>query len=400
MPSLSSTTILQQTLTAFRTLFPFIQNMGTDFSERPLVKNEQKIAHISTLPTAASFDATTGYANGATEASSLLVDVPITPDQHNHVPLKVSHLNAISERKNALDQGIVNAGYVMGKTMVDSITAKLKGSNLSYSETASTENSDLDVVEGITTTLNGNGAMPMGRIGLVSSAVAQTLAMDTRIASRDYYGQLTGSSGLRAFRNVGGFEAIFEYPGLDTNNAVSQTFSAATTDICTAAAHGYETGDLVRVSSATTLPAGLSAATTYYVIKLSADTFSLATTDALATAGTAINITDTGTGVHSVVGYENVTGIFGSLQTAIAILAGLPEQTGDIAAQYGIPQVMLSEILSDPINGFALQMMKWQQAGTGNLFLAPTAVWGSAVGRQAGAAGSITDKGAVLLRSA
>ncbi len=54
----------------------------------------------------------------------------------------------------------------------------------------------------------------------------------------------------------------------------------------------------------------------------------------------------------------------------------------------------------DQISGFALGLMKWQAAGTGDLWISPTSIWGSAVGRQAGTAGTITDKGALILRSA
>ena len=45
-------------------------------------------------------------------------------------------------------------------------------------------------------------------------------------------------------------------------------------------------------------PGGLSAFTFYYVIRVSATTIKLATTSALATAGTAIDLTDTGTEPH------------------------------------------------------------------------------------------------------
>ncbi len=78
------------------------------------------------------------------------------------------------------------------------------------------------------------------------------------------------------------------------------TFTAAATDICTKAAHTMETGLKVQVSSATTLPAGLSAATDYFVIYLTANTFKLATSLANALAGTAVDITDAGTGAHTI----------------------------------------------------------------------------------------------------
>ena len=59
------------------------------------------------------------------------------------------------------------------------------------------------------------------------------------------------------------------------------------------------TGTRVRLTTTTTLPGGLATATDYYVIKVTDSTFKLATSYANAIAGTAINITDAGTGTHT-----------------------------------------------------------------------------------------------------
>ena len=59
------------------------------------------------------------------------------------------------------------------------------------------------------------------------------------------------------------------------------------------------TGTRVRLTTTTTLPAGLALATDYYVIKVTDSTCKLATSYANAIAGTAINITDAGTGTHT-----------------------------------------------------------------------------------------------------
>ncbi len=93
-----------------------------------------------------------------------------------------------------------------------------------------------------------------------------------------------------------------------TTNTLSQsdTFTAdAGTDICTYTStanipSNILTGTRVRLTTTTTLPAGLSLATDYYVIKLSDTTFSLATSYANAVAGTAIDITSAGTGTHTI----------------------------------------------------------------------------------------------------
>ena len=72
----------------------------------------------------------------------------------------------------------------------------------------------------------------------------------------------------------------------------SRTFTAdAATDICTASgslASGNFVAKAVTFSSTGTLPAGLTAGTTYFLIYLSSTTFKVATTIANANAGIAI----------------------------------------------------------------------------------------------------------------
>lgn len=83
------------------------------------------------------------------------------------------------------------------------------------------------------------------------------------------------------------------------------TFTAdASTDICTYTSttnipSNVLTGTRMRLTTTTTLPGGLATATDYYYIKVTDSTFKLATSYANAIAGTAINITDAGTGTHS-----------------------------------------------------------------------------------------------------
>lgn len=93
-----------------------------------------------------------------------------------------------------------------------------------------------------------------------------------------------------------------------TTNTLGQsdTFTAdAGTDLCTWTSSAnipsnILTGTRVRLTTTTTLPGGLATATDYYVIRVSDTTFKLATSYANAVAGTAINITDAGTGTHTV----------------------------------------------------------------------------------------------------
>lgn len=92
-----------------------------------------------------------------------------------------------------------------------------------------------------------------------------------------------------------------------TTNTLGQsdTFTAdASTDVCTWTStanfpSNILTGTRVRLTTTTTLPAGLSLATDYYMIRVTDTTFKLATSYANAIAGTQINITDAGTGTHT-----------------------------------------------------------------------------------------------------
>lgn len=92
--------------------------------------------------------------------------------------------------------------------------------------------------------------------------------------------------------------------------------SVAAVSVCTAAADDIvtttgdniltDTGTEVTFTTTDTLPAGLSLLTTYYMIYQSATTFKVATSLANAIAGTAVDITGTGTGTHTA-NVSNVT---------------------------------------------------------------------------------------------
>lgn len=90
---------------------------------------------------------------------------------------------------------------------------------------------------------------------------------------------------------------------ITTRNA---TFTADdTTDIMTYTSttslpSNLLTGTRVRLTTTTTLPAPLATATDYYLIRLTDGTYKLATSYANAIAGTAINLTTTGTGTHTI----------------------------------------------------------------------------------------------------
>lgn len=77
------------------------------------------------------------------------------------------------------------------------------------------------------------------------------------------------------------------------------TITIAAPGVGTLTAHGLNTGDPVYLTTTGALPTGLSINTIYYVIRVDANTFRLATTFANANAGTAITTSGSQSGTHT-----------------------------------------------------------------------------------------------------
>lgn len=73
------------------------------------------------------------------------------------------------------------------------------------------------------------------------------------------------------------------------------TISHASPGVITWASHGFSIGDTVQFSSTGTLPAPLATVTTYYVVSITTNTFTISSTP----GGSAINTTTTGSGTHT-----------------------------------------------------------------------------------------------------
>lgn len=88
-------------------------------------------------------------------------------------------------------------------------------------------------------------------------------------------------------------------------SASNQTFTRSSGNILFAVGHGLATGQLVSlINVGGALPAGLSPLTNYWVIYLSANTFSLASSLANALAGSAVTVSGAGTGTHTVIAWQ------------------------------------------------------------------------------------------------
>ena len=396
--TLTTAEIVADFFEAFRHMLPALNYMAKDFSSANAKKGQQIIAHVGALPTAVDHDDTNGYFYSPTSARDLLTDVPVTMDQQKDVILKFKGTDLLADRTAKYTKTVNSAAHVLAKAMIDSILQKCNSTNLSNTLTCTAANATAAKLRLFTATINGQKAAPV-RHGLVSTAFMTCLLGDTVIASGDYFDQRQGASPYSLLNNIAGFQQISEYSDFQTQtttaNGDSDTFTAATSDLITStSAHGLIAGDRIRFSSTTTLPAGLSAATNYFVIAsgLTSTAFKVSATS----GGSAVDITDTGTGTHTWFRYDNTNGIFFE-ERAIVVASRLPSDSIALAQQRGVPVPMKVEPLTDPESGLTVLALERLNTSTLDLELCFSTIFGSAVGRQGGTAGDLMDAAALRI---
>lgn len=126
--------------------------------------------------------------------------------------------------------------------------------------------------------------------GFTAAIVTDDTAADgTMLFTQTQHGTVSAPvSKLYDDSNVGGVTSVNTTPGVAsdvniTSNAISET------------AHGYTTGLKGQLTSTSTLPAGVTTATDYFLIVVDADSYKFASSLANAQAGTAIDLTNQGT---------------------------------------------------------------------------------------------------------
>jgi hypothetical protein len=149
----------------------------------------------------------------------------------------------------------------------------------------------------------------------ITIAGASSLVVGQTILQDDVYSSFYVAMGV-----AGGFD--------ETTNRITQSN------------HGYHTGMKVRISiTAGALPAGLSSGY-YYVIRIAGGLFQLATTHALALAGTAVDFTDNGTTGQSCLFTPDNNEKWATI-TAIG--------TTTVTVDYAVPFRITNAIVSAPI---------------------------------------------------
>lgn len=223
--TLSVPELLMDVLDAFKTEIPFMLDaFTTDFSSKTAVKGDQITAHISTLPAVQDYDATNGFNNNAATADSLLTDVPVTLNIFKHVPIKVTWLTQLASKVPLYKEAVRNYGYVLAKSVVDAALGQITAANFKNSDIVAPANVALETMEASRSQLTKQKAFNRGRFGIVNTTFATALQNDGRVQSSLFYGILNGDVGYRVFKNLSGFQTVWEYPDMPTTGNLEAFF--------------------------------------------------------------------------------------------------------------------------------------------------------------------------------
>lgn len=370
--------ILQRVIDAYKTRLPMLKYFALDVSEEQVKFEQEIIAHMPIVPTATSHTPGDSLETGAQSVTDLMGDVPLKIDQAAKVVLKIPTLDAVKlELDVTFNRAIENAGYALAEYVVmAAINRAANEANFSHEIVEAVADFDRDTLSKARIQLNAQKA-PAPRFGLTSLTAMGNLTADPRIASKDYHAKLIPGNPYVTLEGLEGFEAISEFSGFPTDQAIGTFTVNASTDVVTLAGHGLSEGTRIRVASGTTLPAGLSAATDYFVRDVTPNTFKLSAT----AGGSAVDITNTGTGTHTASRYEKLNAFFFAANAILIAVRQLSDNI-DNARKLGIPVPIMVEKRTDPDTGLTFTAYGWIDKATHDVYLAVVVAFGTRGGKQ------------------
>lgn len=212
--TLSVPELSQLFIDAFKVQTPMLFGPGgfaLDIQSKTAKLGDVITSQIGSVPVARDYDPVTGFANGVQDSTDLLGDVPVTLNYFKHVPIRIKLLSQISSKIN-LALALNEQAYALRKLLIDTALGVVLPGNFTYQKAVDPANVNLDTIEALRTKGNTQKMSPFGRFGLVNSAFAGALQADQRVGSSLFYNSLNGGSAYRTYKNLAGFENVWEYP--------------------------------------------------------------------------------------------------------------------------------------------------------------------------------------------
>lgn len=221
--------------------------------------------------------------------------------------------------------------------------------NDSYLRTALTRRAAQDILE----PLGYNMSPQISSSGVVLFDISPAASLPHVLAASDQVAIYPGSTANTSRRFEGRSDVTID---AETEATISSSWDAST-DIVTVT-QSYTTGELLRFSTSGGLPGGISSGTNYYAILVSATEIKIASSRANAYAGSAIDITSSGSGNHTITRLSRGINLY--QQTSMAAQTIGTSDGSTPWQEYNIAQVGIQrDTVGISINGESWAVVSW-----------------------------------------
>lgn len=206
---------------------PMLSGVVTDFSDEVKSKGDTTTTRTIGLPTAQNF--------GTTESYTADTDVVVTLDLFKEVRYAFSAAEIVGTSRNLIAERSEALAIALGNSMVDAMAALITETNFGTSNQTiqATAGIDFSTLVAINQAMNTAGVPDMGRFGWVNAAVAAALANDQLVT--EYIDKSPIANAYARWRNIKGFENVWEYPALPANSINLTGFFASRSALIVAA---------------------------------------------------------------------------------------------------------------------------------------------------------------------
>lgn len=198
--------VTQRTLELVFTKFPLLGAVTTDFSDQPAKYNETITTRTIGLPTVQNL--------GGTISNAAVSDVPVTLSLLKEAAFQFAATEWGGTNRNLVQEHSQAMSVALGRYLTDSLAA-LWDDTYTAETVKAVAAIDYSTITGMVRDMNIAGVPDFGRWGCVNSYVAEAFRNDELIMEHFVRDQ---GSGYATWRNLEGFENIFEYPALPANS--------------------------------------------------------------------------------------------------------------------------------------------------------------------------------------
>lgn len=204
--------VSQRTLDLVYSARPQLKGVVTDFSDEVKSVGDTVKTRTLGLPTMQNF--------GGTVSDTADTDVTVTLDLLKEVKYTFAVTEYAATQRDLIKEHAEALSVGLGIGIVDAMAALITEGNFGSTSATQTIKAatsvDFSTITGIAKAMNALGVPPLGRFAWVDESVAEALSNDELVM--EYFDRSSLANAYGHWRNIKGFENIWEYPALPANS--------------------------------------------------------------------------------------------------------------------------------------------------------------------------------------